>query len=252
MIDAHVHLPVGDGFRSWQEKKAALLTAMDQNHADHCIVIADSYPESEISSTDDLVSLFPKQADSRVSVVGGISPLVAFREGLSKIRQYLDRQQIVGIKLFPGHEPFYLTDARLTEVYQTAMQYQVPVLFHSGWENAGYGDAAVAAEILRAYPALRLVCCHCWYPDIRKCMQMIDFPNLFFDLSSVADDADTAAAIAEDVIALIQHAPDRVLFGSDSFGCSMAAHIRFVRSLNLSPETEQNVFANNAKRLYRL
>ena len=50
IIDAHVHLPAGEPFRSLRAKKEKLLQAMECNHVDKCIVIADSWPESEIGS----------------------------------------------------------------------------------------------------------------------------------------------------------------------------------------------------------
>ncbi|HPY83563.1 MAG TPA: amidohydrolase family protein [Ruminococcus flavefaciens] len=252
IIDAHLHLPVGEKFRTLQEKKEKLLAEMNENRVDKCIVIADSWPESEIGSTDELTDLFPVTEEQRVLVAGGISPDVSFRESLSKLNGYLDRRQIVGIKLYTGHEKFYLDDERLSEVYETALRYNVPVLFHSGWDDAQYGNADLAEKVLGKYPELKLVCCHCWYPHIQKCMKLIKYPNMFFDLSSVADDADTQNDIADSVMTLIEKVPDRVIFGSDSFGCSMKEHIRFIGSLDLAPETKQKIFYDNAKRIYQI
>ena len=252
ITDAHLHLPVGDAYPTLQSKKEKLLAAMHENGIAPCIVIADSWQETEIGTTDELVSLFPRQADSKVFVAGGISPLAAYPETLANLRRHLAQGQIVGIKLYTGHEPFYLTDPRLAPVYETAVQYQVPVLFHSGWDHPEYGDADIAAAVAKQYPALTLVCCHCWYPQISKCMQLLDLPNLYFDLSSVADEAPVPEQIASGVRRLTEAVPERVLFGSDSFGCSMALHIRMLREMHLPPETAQKVFAENAARIYRL
>lgn len=62
------------------------------------------------------------------------------------MKHYLDKKLVVGIKLFTGHEAFYLTDERLKEVYELAIQYNVPVLFHSGWDNSQYSDAMLVAS----------------------------------------------------------------------------------------------------------
>ena len=129
IIDAHVHLPVEEASDSLQQKKDKLLHEMKKNQVDKCIVISDSYFESTIGSMDDCVKLF-KETQS-VYVVGGISPLVAFKTQLEKLKDYLDKKLVVGIKLFTGHEEFYLTDESLREVYELAIQYNVPVLFHS-------------------------------------------------------------------------------------------------------------------------
>ena len=223
---------------------------MDKNHVDRCVVIADSWPESEIGSTDELVELF--LMDENIFIVGGISPCKNFSEQLKKLDEYLNEKKIVGVKLYTGHEEFYLTDDRLKDVFGLAIRYHVPVLFHSGWDNAQYGDADIAEAVLREYPDLQLVCCHCWYPEISKCRKLIKYPNLAFDLSSVADDADVLDRIKDDVKLLIESVPDRVMFGSDSFGCSMEAHIRFIKDLDLPEETECKVLAENARRIYAL
>ena len=252
IIDAHVHLPTRETCSDLRSKKERLLQELDENNVSACIAIADSWHESAIGSTDELVKLFPETNDPRVYVVGGISPFVSYREDLAKFREHLDNGRIVGIKLYTGHEHFYLDDERLTEVYEMAQEYDVPVLFHSGWDDPQYGDVDRAAEIVGKYPALKLICCHCWYPDINKCMQLTHSPNMFFDLSSVADDAAVFNRISDDVKKLIETIPDRVIFGSDSFGCSMAEHIRSVNELGLAPDTLQKVMAGNAKRVYRL
>lgn len=66
---------------------------------------------------------------------------------------------VIGIKLFTGHETFYLTDEKLKIVYELAIQYNVPVLFHSGWDNFKYADVSLAAEVAKSYPNL---CCNQW------------------------------------------------------------------------------------------
>ena len=250
MIDAHVHLPAGAEFRSLQAKKERLLQEMKKNHLDKCIVISDSYLNSEIGTMEECVTLF-KDTD-RVSVVGGISPFAEFSAQLERMRKYLEQRQIVGIKLFTGHEKFYLTDERLENVYDLAIQYDVPVLFHSGWDNSQYSDVDVVEAVLQKYPTLKLVCCHCFYPHIDKGIQLIKYPNLYFDISSVADDEEMLEQMRMQIMRLICLVPDRVLFGSDAFGCSMEEHIEFINGMALSHDLKQKVFSENARRLYRL
>lgn len=162
IIDAHVHLPVGDERDSLQKQKNQLLKDMKENHVDKCIVISDSEIHSTIGSMEECVELFGEEKN--ISVVAGISPNIHFEEQWRRLQKYLMRKQVVGIKLFTGHEAIYLTDERLEIVYETAIQYDVPVLFHSGWENSQYSDVSKVMEIASKYPRLKLVCCHCFYP----------------------------------------------------------------------------------------
>ena len=252
IIDAHVHLPTYSSLRSFQEKKERLLLEMQKNGVEKCIVIADSWPDTEIGSTAECMTLFPKDNSDGVYVVGGISPDVDFDDQLELIRRGIEQKALVGIKLFPGHERFFLTDRRLDPVYDLAVETGTPVLFHSGWDCSQFGEVEVAIETAKRYPDLRLVCCHCWYPLIHSSVFALPYPNIFFDLSSVADEPERWKQVGRSVRELIDSVPDRVMFGSDAFGCSMEQHIKFVKDLGLSKETEDKIFAENAKMIYSL
>lgn len=250
IIDTHVHLPVIEGCNSLQQQREKLLQELKKNQVSRCIVISDSCLESTIGSMDECVDLF-RETDN-VYVVGGISPFFEFKRQLLKLENYLDKKLVVGIKLFTGHEAFYLTDERLKEVYELAMQYNVPVLFHSGWDNSQYSDAVLVAEVARKYPNLKLVCCHCFYPEIEKCQLLVKYSNVYFDISSIADDVTILADIEVKTKKLIEVAPERVLFGSDYAGCSQKEHVQFVRKLELSEEVETKVFVENAMQVYSI
>lgn len=250
IIDAHVHLPVKEGCNSLQQKKDKLLQEMKKNQVSRCIVISDSCLESTIGTMDECVELF--RENRNVYVVGGISPFFEFKTQLQKLKHYLNKKLVFGIKLFTGHEAFYLTDDRLNEVYEIAIHYNVPVLFHSGWENAQYSDAVLVAEVARKYPKLKLICCHCFYPEIEKCQLLVEYPNVYFDISSIAEDVTILADIEEKIKELIEVEPERVLFGSDYAGCSQKEHVQFVRNLELNKGVERKVFKENAMQVYSI
>lgn len=166
------------------------------------------------------------------------------------MKDYLDKKLVVGIKLFTGHEEFYLTDERLREVYELGIQYNVPVLFHSGWDNIQYSDVKLVAEVARQYPELKLICCHCFYPEIEKCQLLVEYSNVYFDISSVADDKTILENMEVRIKELIEMVPERVIFGSDCFGCSQMDHVQFVRKLELSEKVETKVFYGNSIQIY--
>lgn len=62
---------------------------------------------------------------------------------------------------------------KLIDVYELAIQYNVPVHFHSGWENSQYSDVGLVAAVAKRYPSLKLVVCHCFYPELEKCMALM-------------------------------------------------------------------------------
>lgn len=250
IIDAHVHLPIVDGCISLQQKKERLLLEMTQNQVSRCIVISDSDITSPIGTVDECVELFRNV--EKVYVVGGISPFFDYEKQLKKLEGYLEQKMIIGIKLFTGHEMFYLTDNRINEVYDLAIRYDVPVLFHTGWDNSQYSAVSEVAKVAEEYPELKLVCCHCFYPNICDCQEVIRCSNVYFDISSIADDCTILEEIESEIKKLIHEIPTRVLFGSDYSGCKQMHHIEMVRRLGLDKSTEELVFEKNATRLYSM
>ena len=248
VVDAHVHLPTFDGLHSLQEKRIRLLQDLKEDGVDRCILISDSELESSIGSMEECVGLF--DADENVRVVAGISPLIGFDAQLARLSGYLADGKVCGIKLFPGHERFYLSDPALEPVWRLAERYGVPVLFHSGWENSGFASPGIVRAAAETHPSLRLVCCHCFYPDLWECLQMTDLPHLLFDLSSVADDPTRMEELIPAVSELIRAVPDRVLFGSDYASCERAPHLRMMEQLELSAEERRKVLSDNALSLY--
>lgn len=99
---------------------------------------------------------------------------------------------------------------------------------------------------------LKLVCCHCFYPNIRDCQELVRYSNVYFDISSIADDLTILGEVESEMKKLIHMVPTRVLFGSDYSGCNQMHHIELVRSLGLDKRTEELVFEKNATRLYSL
>ena len=250
IIDAHVHLPIGKDCSILCQKREKLLQELERNHIDRCIVISDSCIESDIGNLNECVELFRECAN--VNVVGGISPYFEFQSQLKKIKDYLEMNLIVGIKLYTGHEAFYLSDEKLKEVYELAQQYDVPVLFHSGWDNCQYSDANVVAAVARQYPNLKLVCCHCFFPRIDKCHLLVKYPNVYFDISSIADNMAILNDIEEKIKKLIEVVPERVLFGSDYSGCDQAEHIQFVKNLRLNKMVTEAILGKNAKYVFKI
>ena len=249
IIDAHLHLPVG--FPDFPSKRQALLDELTRNGADRGIVIADSAPESEIGSTQDCAALF--DGDAVMKVVAGISPFFSYREQLALCRNLLAHGNIVGLKLFTGHEYFYCTDAVLDPVYDLAAEFSVPVLFHTGWDDAQYAAPPVMQQLAQSRPQNTFVYCHCYYPAAAQCFETLGgCENVYFDISSTADDPANIPQIKKALEAAIPAMPQRFLFGSDFGSCSQRAHLEFAASLRLTAEQRELLMCRNACAVYHL
>jgi predicted TIM-barrel fold metal-dependent hydrolase len=168
VIDAHLHLPVSDGpLGGLVDQKSRLLAELARAGIDGGVVIADSETSSVIGNTQQCVELFADTAN--VAVVAGISPLINYETALAQAEANLARGRIVGCKLFPGHEAYFVNDQRLGRVFDLREASDVPLAVHTGWDNPQYTHPRLLAELAAARPGLRIVVCHLYWPDIDLC-----------------------------------------------------------------------------------
>lgn len=245
ITDAHMHLPTG--FSTLTEQKEALLQEMSRNGVCRGVILSDSELESSIGSLTDCAELFKDCMN--ISVVGGISPYIQYERQLAILERYIAEGTVVGIKLYCGHEPLFLNDPILQPVFGLAQRYRVPVLFHSGWDNAQYTAPDIIRQTAIAHPHITLVCCHCCCPDISACFNAADdLENVYFDISSIADSDPTGfKPILEQAICRM---PERFIFGSDFGSCSQKAHLDFVQTLHLTEKDRHQLLYRNAEHLY--
>lgn len=250
IIDAHMHLPVCCS--DLESKKRKLLSDMKTDNVDLGIVISDSVPKSDIGSIDDCMELFASNC-SNVFIAAGISPYINFKEQLSKLRKYLTAGQVIAIKIYCGHEPIYIDSDDLKPILDTAAEFCVPLMFHSGWDNAQFAEPDRVKTVALAYPSVCFVCCHCFYPEIERCFDTLkEYPNVYFDISSIADDPEyvnTAKSVLEK---FIPQMPERFIFGSDYLGCDRKRHIDLCTGLDIPIEYTEMLFCSNARRLYKI
>ena len=245
VTDAHMHLPVN--YQGFPEKRDALLREMQKNGVSRGVIISDSELESSIGSLTDCAALFRGHAD--IAVIGGISPYIQYETQLKILEKYLSEGTVVGIKLFCGHEPIFLNDPVLNPVFDLAAKYTVPVLFHTGWDNAQYTAPQIIRETAEKHPKVKLVCCHCCYPTLTACFEaLLPVQNVFFDISSIADS--DPGAFKKALEQAINKAPERFIFGSDFGSCDQKAHLDFARTLQISDRDRSLLMNGNAEHLY--
>lgn len=247
IFDAHMHLPVG--YSSLEEKKRALLSEMDKNGVVGGIVISDSFLFSEIGSMEECAFLFADCPGIYVS--GGISPFAEYDSQSERLEIYLSRGLLRAVKLYCGHEPFYLCCKRLERVFETALLYNVPVMFHSGWDNGKYSSEKIICQAAREYPEIKFICCHCCYPNVDRCFEETSaYENVYYDISSLAEGNGLYPEISQAVSRAVRAMPHRVLFGSDYGGCDQGRHIGFCKGLDISDNQMELLFYGNAMSVF--
>jgi len=263
IIDSHVHISIyEDNAKSLEESFSLFLNQMESNGIHSAIIIPDNIEGS--SNIADLNKAIELIGDSKNLFLLG-SPQIIERGSseLEKYNQLLKSGKIKGLKLFPGHDPYFPNDPRCLPYYELCEKLGVPVLIHTGQNStdetcANWNDPKYIVEIAQKYPNLKLIITHYFWPKLDYCYEITkNIPNIYFELAALADPeviekSGGIEKIREILIKTIKDRPNQVLFGSDWPMTKIEDHIELVKSLNLDKETEEMVFYKNAEFVYRL
>ena len=188
------------------------------------------------------------------------------RDELDQMEENLKRPQCVGIKLYPGYTPVYVSDPGYEPVYELAKAYNKPVAVHMG-------ETSTAGAYLKYSHPLSLDQAAADHPDVQFIMCHYGNPWLMDAAAVVSKNANVAADISgllEGRVCLDQffskkygyiealrtwmgylHEYDDIMFGTDWPLVNLGEYIEFVQRL-VPEKYHEKVFFKNANRIYRL
>jgi predicted TIM-barrel fold metal-dependent hydrolase len=108
IIDAHLHLPVISEYRTYEQSKALLIEDLKKDQVDYAILIPDNLPNSSIGDVPTCLELVKDAPE--LFLMGTIDIETQGQEWLVELERLLSERRIVGMKIFPGHDPIYPTD----------------------------------------------------------------------------------------------------------------------------------------------
>ncbi len=260
IIDAHLHLPVVNEERGYQQARDLLLEDLKADGVDYAIVIPDNLPGSEIGDVPECLRLF--EDVPQVALMGTIDLENQGMDWVRELAGMISRKQIVGMKIFPGHDPIYPTDPRLDPVYELCQDTGTPMVIHTGINPgnpaaAKYNDPAQIIQVADRYPGLKIVIAHLFIPEVTYCYEMTcSYPNIYYDTSGLAD-AEVIEWTGRQVIEMVllkilAEDPGKVIFGTDYAMCSRPDHIRMVKRLPVPDAVREGIFWRNAVKVFNL
>lgn len=263
IIDCHTHLNnyTDESVHSLPEDLSRLQAIMRRNRIDVALILT-SYKVvpgrpsagAVVEATKDLPNLH---------VIAGISWSTFGPEAEQELRSLLTARAIKGLKLYPGYEPFYPGDPKLTPAYLLAEEFDVPVMIHTGDTYAPSGKVKYAHplhvdEVAVDFPRVKFLICHLGNPWFRDCMEVVyKNDNVYTDISGLTlghfDDRFEAymrQQLKEMILWGVN--PNRVLYGTDWPLVSMESYLEFMEELKLPPRDKDLMFFENAAALFKL
>jgi uncharacterized protein len=263
IIDVHTHL------NNYHEEELTSISAcldklqesMSNNNVDYSLILTSYLVNEHRPSTGQVIEA--TRDLKNVAVVAGISYLHYKERDLREISDYLKEGLVKGLKLYPGYEPFYPHDKRLQVVYDLAVEYDVPVMFHSGdtYSPKGkirYSHPIHIDDVAVDNPDLKIVICHVGNPWIKDCMEVVyKNKNVYADFSGLVlgDFTDKfekyMKSQLEEMILYIGE-PEYLLYGTDWPISTMRSYIGFMKQLDLPEDKKELIMWKNAAKLFRI
>jgi len=263
IIDVHTHINNyhEDRVVSLEDCLNKLTDTMAENGVDYSLILTSYVTNEHRPGIRRVVEATRDR--SNLGVVAGISFLNYKEKDLRELSDFLKDGLIKGLKLYPGYEPFYPYDARLKVVYDLAVEYDVPVMFHSGdtYTPKGrirYSHPIHIDEVAVDNPELKIVICHVGNPWIRDCMEVVYKNKLVFaDFSGLVlgDFSEKFEKyMKEQLEEMILYAgePEYLLYGTDWPISTMKSYLNFMKQLDLPDDKKELILWKNAAKLFKI
>ncbi len=263
IIDCHTHLNnyTDESRESLSADLAALQGMMRRHRIDAALVLTSYKVVPGRPSARAVVEATRNMPNLRV--VAGISWATFGAEQVAELRSLLEQRAISGLKLYPGYEPFYPADARLTPAYELAEEFDVPVMIHTGDTYAPTGKVKYAHplhvdEVAVDFPRVKFLICHLGNPWFRDCMDVVyKNDNVYTDISGLTLGQFTdrfEAYMRQQLKEMILWGvnPNKVLYGTDWPLASMESYLDFMEELKLPPGDKDLMLFENAISLFKL
>ena len=263
IIDVHTHLNNYDEsvVVPLSRRLEQLQESMRYNKVDQALVLTSYKVNEHRPSTREVVELTQDVKD--IQVVAGVSVMNYRERDLRELADYLKDRRVVARKFYPGYGPFSPYDGRGQVLYDLAVEFDVPVMFHTGDTYNPRGKVRFSHpinidDVAVDNPELRIVICHIGNPWIRDCMEVV-YKNrrCSADISGlVLGDfkSQFKRFMLQQVKEMILYAgePEYLLYGTDWPICRMRTYLKFVDDLKLPAETREKIMWKNAVRVFKL
>jgi len=187
---------------------------------------------------------------------GTLPPIISFgaihpdyegwREELHRIRE----MGLLGIKLHPDYQGFFLDEDRMVPIYQEAIRLGLILLIHSGLDiglpEPVHCTPERIARLLPLFAGEKVIFAHMgayqMYDDVEKYLLGSD---IFIDTSFAISKMDRAQALS----IIRGHGPEKVLFGTDAPWTDQSRELDYIMNLGLTPAELEAILGKNSAHL---
>ncbi len=263
VIDTHVHINFKRPHSQEIAKMvgltytpAGLLKDMEENNVVRALLMS-------VPGQTDASIKFARKYPGRFWVCGAADPKNLTPEVLKKVEAEMAEDQIRALKFYIGYQHYYPDDEDCVPLYQLAMKYKIPVIFHTGdcvstMARLRFSHPLNIDDLAFRFPELKIVMAHMGNPWIWDAAEVIyKNENVYADISGLITGlpAEYKEEYREWVRRQLHDAiyycgADKMMFGTDYCLASHADAIAFFSKLRIKSEDMQKIFCRNAVQLF--
>jgi predicted TIM-barrel fold metal-dependent hydrolase len=264
LIDCHVHLNNyhTDSPAPTKQNCTELFAKMDERGVDHAVVLTSYKVSADRPSVEEVLEILDK--NPRTTVVEGLRWRGEQRTDLFAMEERIRDGLVKGIKLYPGYEPYGITDSSLESVFRMAAKYDVPVMIHTGdtySKTAKVRNAhpLLVDDVAVDFPDTKFIMCHAgnpWFTDAAQVLYKND--NVYADISGLTlgefsvDFEKLMRNRLSEMIMFMGDPSSQLMYGSDWPLVRMAPYVDFLENLELDAEQKEHVAWKTAARLFKI
>jgi hypothetical protein len=225
------------------------------------------YHSKDFNKIDELT-----KCKKNLFLIGCVNTNKEIGEQLIELEKLFKENKIIGIKLYPGYEPFYPSDKKIWSIAELCSKYNKPLIFHSGdvWspDNTAilkYSRPIYVDELAVKFPMCKIIISHFGFPYLLETANIVSKnPNVFTDVSglilqpsSPKDLKEIMKCYTEDIKKVLTYFPihNKIMFGTDYSGedtplNQIKPYIRLVKKIFPKKKDQENIFWKTAERVY--
>lgn len=246
---------------SLEDRVDVLQKEMISNNVDYALILSSYKVNEQRPSTERIIDAIKKY--DNLGVVAGFTIDNHTDEDLKNYRKLIRDGLIKGLKIYAGYEHYYPYDKRYQKVYDTCIEFGIPVMIHTGDTYSEKGKLKYARplnldDVAVDNPELKVVMCHLGNPWIQDAQEVLyKNKNVYADISGfVIGDFDHyfERMMKERMAELISYAgePRYLLYGTDWPISTMDSYLNFVAKLKIKNEYRDWLMYKNAKELFKI
>jgi len=272
LIDCHVHMFSEDELREAGEaplvamqrfgRDSAPVRRIEQTVAemaeagiDKGVLLPIPTPQLDVKRNNDEIAAWVRQQPDRLVGFGSVNVHDNFA-AVREIKRCVEELGLRGLKFHPPAQAFYPNDANLDPIWEACIEYNLPVLIHTGTTWWGFSKIKYARpetidDVACDFRDLVIIMTHWgqpwWEENIAVAWR---HPNVYFDISGYGP-----RQVPERYLKLANTVlQDKVLFGTDypALGFKKFVEDYKVMCQSLKPEVVAKISSGNVSRILGL